>query len=84
LYRLPEKYLQLLIDRFTDAHKGQVIFIEDHALFDSEKYLSGEDDHIIEVGGECDHDLPLTKYLPELDDPLIQAEIKAHPGLMIR
>jgi hypothetical protein len=79
-YWLPPKYLQLLIDRFSSAHHGKVMFIEDHALWK----LLGEDDQLITIGGDSDRDLPLTTYLPEVRDPQVQAEIKASPELMIQ
>jgi hypothetical protein len=79
IYWLPEKYLQLLIDRFTKAH-NDTVFIEDYKLWK----LIGDDEYIIEIGGDCDWDLPLTKYLPELNDPKVQEEIKQHTELLIR
>jgi hypothetical protein len=78
-YWLPNNYLQLLIDRFSEAHSDSK-FIEDYKLWK----LIGDDEYIIEIGGDCDWDLPLTKYLPELNDPKVQEEIKQHTELLIR
>jgi hypothetical protein len=78
-YWLPSKYLELLIDRFSKAHDGDIIYIEDDALWE----LIGEEDHTIDIGGDCEWDLPHTKYLPELDNPAVQQEIKSHHELKI-
>jgi hypothetical protein len=75
--RLPRHLLQTLIDRFREAHgTDDVVVCSSEELFDSTDYLT-EDEMGIEVGGERDGDLPLTKYLPELDDPGVREEIRS-------
>lgn len=79
--RLPAYLLQRLIDRFRAAHGADdVLVCSSDELFDSTDYLA-EDEIGTEIGGERDGDLPLTRYLPELDEPGVQDEIRANADL---
>jgi hypothetical protein len=75
-YFLPKKYLDLLIESFyRDSESGEILLLEDHELFDTNKYLS-EDEDLIEIGGDKYGDIPLHKYLPELDNPSVIDDIR--------
>lgn len=66
-YLLPVDYLKLLIERFNDTGgENSILTVSSDDLFDTECYVS-EDEDIIEIGGDNYLDLPLTKYLPELN-----------------
>lgn len=80
---LPKKMLDLLIQRFYDAHPGgDVILLREDDLFESGEYI-GMDDDVVEVGGDADGDPPLTGYLPELEWADVKAEIIADTSLRI-
>jgi hypothetical protein len=74
-YRLPDKYLSLLIERFRKRHRtSETVIYADYELFDSEKVVAQEDD-ILVVGGDRDTDPPLEEYLPEIKQPDVIAEL---------
>lgn len=75
-YFLPKDYLELLIQRFKEKDKDSVILLPDYELFDTEDYVS-EDEDLVEVGGEGYGDLPITKYFPELDQQEVKEDIKS-------
>ena len=82
-YRLPEKYLSILLKRFRDCHGADnTVFCGDYELFDSGELIPEEEDVFI-IGGDRDKDPPIEKYLPEITDPHVMAEIAADQGLKI-
>lgn len=81
-YFLPDDYLELLIQRFKGSEAGEnVIILPEYELFDSEEYLS-EDEETVEIGGESYGDLPITEYLPELEKQAVRDEIKRRGNLI--
>jgi len=81
-YLLPPKYLNLLIERFKQTgDEKTILIIEDYELLDTFDYLK-EDEDLIKIGGDRYFDLPLEKYLPELDSPEVQKEI-GETGILI-
>jgi hypothetical protein len=52
-----------------------VIILPDYELFDTEDYVSEEED-LVEIGGENYGDPPITKYFPELGQDEVKEEIK--------
>lgn len=81
-YLLPVKYLELLIRGFKEiGNDNFILTVTGDELFDTAEYL-GEDEEAIEIGGDSDLDLPLSKYLPELNDLSVREEIKKN-GVLI-
>jgi hypothetical protein len=80
---LPANYLELLISRFTQEHGGKdkVIYLPDYEL-ESSNYLDDNEDVSV-VGGDRDFDIPVNKYLPEIDNVEIQQEITSRSDLRI-
>ncbi len=79
-YYLPERLLKLLIERFYKKNgSDKVHLLREDELYDSGEYLD-VDDVCIQVGSDEDDAPPLSKYLPELNDEIIQKEIKEEQG----
>lgn len=74
-FYLPGWLLSLLMERFQSQHEdGDVFLLSEDDLYASGEYL-GEDDVCILVGGDEDDSPPLQKYLPELMNDEVRANI---------
>ena len=83
-YWLPEKYLSLIVKRFNEQQANdEVLICSDYELFDTDKYVP-EEETIFIVGGDRDCDPSLEKYLPEIKQPNVIAEIMADDNLKIK
>ena len=81
-YLLPVEYLSLLLERFRETgNEDDLIILGSDELLDTEDYLP-EDEDLIEIGGENYLDLPLSKYLPELNEDNVIREIE-EKGILI-
>lgn len=74
-YLLPEKYLQLVIERFRANNPSGALLLPDYELLDSTDYIP-EDELAVVVGGDNIGDPPLTKYFPELQQYSVRDEIQ--------
>jgi hypothetical protein len=82
-YLLPAQYLELMKQRFIEKNgKNNIVICPDYDLFDTEEYLK-DDEEFYEVGGERDFDLPITKYLPEIEDLNVRLEIEKREDLKL-
>lgn len=66
-YNFSKDLFNVLEQRFTNAHSDAII-LDSYDLFDSGNYVQPDED-TISVGGDEDNAIPLTEYLPELNNP---------------
>jgi hypothetical protein len=82
-YLLPAQYLELIRQRFIEKNdKDSVVVCPDYDLFDTDMYLKC-DEECQEIGGDRDFDLPITRYLPEIEDKSVKIEIMSREDLKL-
>lgn len=81
IFKLPAVYIDLLIERFVTAYPGAEIL--DEAEFDRIMAARGNP-HVVYVSGDADDDIPLSKYLPEVESEEFKSALLADPDLLIR
>jgi hypothetical protein len=75
-YRLPADLLEQLVARFRERHGETSVAIRPlDEQFESDGIWS-HDEGVIEVAGDSDGNIPLSEYLPELDDPETRRRIQ--------
>ena len=80
---LPAALVDTLMNRFRNRHPpGDVVLLDENELFGPGRFMD-EEEPIATVGGDADHDTPLSDYLPELESAEVRAAILADPTLRI-